>query len=367
MSRVPPFSLDRVVADLRPAIEERWSKLLDTTAFVGGPEVTAFEEAFADFLGTGGCVGVANGTDALIVAMRALDLAPGAEVIVPSFTFVATATTVVMAGGVPVFADIERDSFNIDLESVAGKITERTVGVIGVHLFGRPFDVEAAAELCRRHGLWLIEDAAQAHGASVGGRRVGTFGELTTWSFYPSKNLGCFGDGGAVNGADADLVARVRRIANHGRTAQYGHAEIGLNSRLDGLQAAVLNSRLPSLDEDNRRRIEIARRYGEALADFPEVTAPGEPDDAVAVYHQFTLLTERRDELKAFLGDRGIGSVVYYPAPSHLQPVFPEAHDLDLPVSTAASREVLSLPMFPQLTDDEVDRVIAALREFFGS
>jgi dTDP-4-amino-4,6-dideoxygalactose transaminase len=245
------------------------------------------------------------------------------------------------------------------------------VGVIGVHLFGRPYDLAGVSELCRRHGLWQLEDAAQAHGARVGERRVGSFGELASWSFYPTKNLGAFGDAGAVTGDDPALLARVRRIANHGRTEHYLHAELGTNSRLDALQAAVLAERLRGLDAANRRRREIALRYREALAEAAaarEVDLLRDPEGGEPVYHQFTLLTDRRDALKAHLAEDGIGSAVFYPIPLHRQPALARfaSAGIELPVSEAAARRALSLPMFPELEAAEVEAVCRSLGRFFA-
>ncbi|MGH9464402.1 MAG: DegT/DnrJ/EryC1/StrS family aminotransferase, partial [Thermoanaerobaculia bacterium] len=230
MSAIPQLDLARALARFETELAERWRRLLERTAFVGGDEVAEFERSFAAFLEVPESVGVANGTDALVLALRALDLAPGDEVIVPAFTFIATAVAVRLAGGAPVFADVEPATLNLDATSAATKVGPRTVGILPVHLYGRPCDLDALAALAERHGLWMIEDAAQAHGARWHGRRVGSFGRLATWSFYPSKNLGCFGDGGAVTGEPA-LLARLRRLANHGRTAHYEHAEVGTNSR----------------------------------------------------------------------------------------------------------------------------------------
>jgi len=337
--------------------------------------VAAFEKGFARLLGLdagpGGVVGVANGTDALEVALRCLDLQPGDEVIVPAFTFIATAGSVSWMGGKPVFTDVEAATLNLDPEAAEARVTERTVGVIGVHLYGRPFDVERVRAMCERHGLWLIEDAAQAQGAVWRGRRVGTLGELATWSFYPTKNLGAFGDAGAVSGTDAALLERVRRVANHGRETHTLHSEVGRNSRLDGLQAAVLNCRLALLEEDNRRRREIAAGYREALDGAGDLRFPDDPpetDGSECVYHQFTLLTERRDALRRHLADAGIGSGIYYPLPLHRQPAFAHlvAADESHPVAEAAAEQALSLPMFPELTDAEAERVVAGVRGFFG-
>ena len=370
---IPPFDLTRAAGDLAASVTGRWRELVGKAAFIGGGAVADFESAFAAYLGSAGAVGVANGTDALVVALRALDLAPGDEVIVPAFTFIATGSAVALAGGTPVMADVEPETLNLDPEDVARRLTERTVGVIGVHLFGRPFDVVALGRLCRERGLWLIEDAAQAQGAEAVGedgarRKVGNFGRLACWSFYPTKNLGAFGDAGAISGNDRELLERVRRIANHGRTEHYLHGELGTNSRLDALQAAVLSERLPGLDAANRRRGEIACRYAGALGGVEEVDLPADPEGAVSVYHQFTLLTDRRDALKEHLAAVGIGTGIYYPVPLHRQPALAgfASGRPELPVSERASRRALSLPMFPQLTESEVERVTTALGSFFA-
>jgi len=366
--KIPAFDLAPVASELRDDLLERWSGLLERTAFVGGADVEAFEAAFAEYLGAGGCVGVANGTDALHVALRALDLRPGDEVILPAFTFFATAEAVVLAGGVPVLADVEAATCNLDPEDAARRITGRTRGIVTVHLYGQPSDLDALSEICGSRGLWLVEDAAQAHGARWHGHRVGTFGSLSGWSFYPSKNLGCFGDGGAITGMDPELLGRARRIANHGRTAQYEHGVVGTNSRLDGLQAAVLSLRLPRLDDDNERRREIAAAYRAGLEGIGDLAFPEVPAAAEPVYHQVTIRTGSRDALREHLLREEIGSGVYYPLPVHRQPgmagLVPAG--LALPEAERAARECLSLPVFPQLADDAVDRVCQAIRNFFG-
>jgi dTDP-3-amino-3,4,6-trideoxy-alpha-D-glucose transaminase len=249
-------------------------------------------------------------------------------------------------------------------------VTERTVGIVGVHLYGRPFDVDGLLALGGRRGLWLLEDAAQAHGARWQGKRVGGFGRLAAWSFYPTKNLGCFGDGGATTGNDRELVERVRSFGNHGQAGRYHHVALGTNSRLDSLQAAVLNCRLALLDEDNARRGEIACRYHGALAGVGDLRLLPDRPGVQSVYHQFTVRTARRDALMAHLKERGIASAVHYPSPLHLQPAMAglvNAREGDLPVSTTAAREVLCLPIFPELTNDEVAAVGEAVRGFFGA
>jgi dTDP-4-amino-4,6-dideoxygalactose transaminase len=366
---IPHFDLRATAEELAPELLERWRGLLERTAFVGGEPVRRFEEAFASYLGGTGCVGVANGTDALVLAFKALGLRPGDEVVVPAFTFFATAEAVVWAGGVPVFADIEPESFNLDVADAEARCGERTVGVVGVHLFGQPCDLDALGALGRRRRLWLVEDAAQAHGARWGERRVGTFGALAAWSFYPSKNLGCFGDGGAVTAGDAGALDRVRLLSNHGRVEHYRHGAVGTNSRLDALQAVVLELRLARLERQNARRRQIAGRYRERLAGIGDLRFQEAPPRAESVFHQLTMRTSRRDELRAWLADHGVGTAVFYPEPLHLQPAFRELLPTPprLPVAEQAAREVLCLPIFEQLGDREVDRVCELIGDFFES
>ncbi|MFL6232439.1 MAG: DegT/DnrJ/EryC1/StrS family aminotransferase [Thermoanaerobaculia bacterium] len=367
---VPILDLTRVRRRIATQLDERWRRILDQSSFVLGPEVKEFESAFASWLGVEACVGLGNGTDALILSLRALGLKPGDEVIVPAFSFFATAEVVALLGGKVVFCDVDPETLNLSPADAEARVTARTVGIIGVHLYGRPFDVDALLDLCRRRNLWLLEDAAQAHGAEWKGTRVGGFGQLAAWSFYPTKNLGCFGDGGAVTGNDRALVQKVFSLGNHGQSVRYTHVEIGTNSRLDSLQAAVLNCRLALLDEDNARRGEIACRYHGALSGVGDLRLIPDPPGVKTVYHQLTVRTSRRDELMAFLKERGIASAVHYPSPLHHQPALKglvEVRDEDLPVSTAAAREVLCLPVFPELTNAEVEAVSAAVRAFFGA
>lgn len=364
--KVPYFDMHREVSPLLPEIEERWTRLTSKTAFIGGKEVEAFESEFGEYLGGVRCVGVANGTDAVVLALRALGVGEGDEVLVPAYTFIATASAVVLTGARPVFVDVEPDTLNIDADSLQANLSDRSVGVIGVHLYGRPFDLAAVTEICGANSLWLVEDAAQAHGARFQGQRVGSFGALATWSFYPSKNLGCFGDGGAVTSNDPSLIETVRRIANHGRTAHYEHSDVGMNSRLDALQAAVLRTRLLRLEDDNQRRRAIASRYREALGGVDGIELLRDRPDTECVYHQMTVMSSLRDELRTHLGQREIGTGIHYPSPLHLQPALARyAVEASCPISEQAAKRVLCLPIFPMLTDAEVDTVIAAIQDFF--
>jgi dTDP-4-amino-4,6-dideoxygalactose transaminase len=379
--QVPYLDLGRARRRIAAPLEERWRRILEESAFVLGPEVRELESRFGAYLGVAACAAVANGTDALLLCLRALGVGPGDEVILPAFSFFATAEAVLLAGAEPVFADVEAATLNLDPADAAARVTARTVGILGVHLYGRPFDVDGVQRLCERHGLWLVEDAAQAHGAACGGRRVGGFGSLAAWSFYPTKNLGCFGDGGAVTGNDRELVERVRRLANHGQSSRYHHVDVGMNSRLDSLQAAVLNCRLALLDDDNTRRRELACRYHGGLAGVGDLVLPVDPPGSLGVYHQLTVRTGRRDALMRHLAENGVGSSVHYPSPLHLQPAIlargatgsgggpPAAAAArsggELPVATAAAAQVLCLPMFPELANEEVAAVCAAVRGFF--
>jgi dTDP-4-amino-4,6-dideoxygalactose transaminase len=268
-----------------------------------------------------------------------------------------------------VFADIDPETLNLDPADAAARITSRTVGILGVHLYGRPFDVDALLALCEKHGLWLLEDSAQAQGAKYKGKRVGTFG-LSAWSFYPTKNLGCYGDGGAATGPDAAILDRLRTLGNQGQAGRYHHVAVGTNSRLDSLQAAVLNCRLPRLDADNARRREIAARYTAAFGKLGDIRLPPDREGTEPVYHQFTLRSARRDELGQHLKEAGIASAVHYPSPLHHQPALAgliDAQPGDFPVATQAAQEVLCLPIYPELTDGEADLVAAGVRSFFGA
>ncbi len=367
---VPILDLGRTRRRIATQLDERWRRILDETSFVLGPEVRELETAFASYLEVEACVGLGNGTDALVLALRALGLKAGDEVIVPAFSFFATAEAVALLGGKVVFADVDPETLNLDPADAAARVTARTVGILGVHLYGRPFDVDALLALCGKHGLWLVEDAAQAHGARWKGKRVGGFGQLAAWSFYPTKNLGCFGDGGAATGNDRALVERVRTLGNQGQSGRYHHVEVGTNSRLDSLQAAVLNCRLPLLDADNARRGEIACRYHGAFKGVGDIRLPPDRPEVSSVYHQFTLRTARRDELMAHLKSAGIASAIHYPSPLHHQPALAglvDVRDGDLPVASAAGQEVLCLPIFPELTNEEAEAVGAAVRSFFGA
>jgi dTDP-4-amino-4,6-dideoxygalactose transaminase len=339
------------------------------SAFIGGPFVERFERAFAEYCGAKHCVGVANGTDALCLALRALGVGPGDEVIVPANSFIATSEAVTLAGAQVVFADIDPTTFNVDPKQIEARISARTRAIIAVHLYGQPADMDSISAIARKHQLVLIEDAAQAHGASYKGRTIGSIGDAACFSFYPGKNLGAYGDGGAVVTSDESVAAKVRMLANHGRIDKYNHGVEGTNSRLDGLQAAVLHVKLGHLDEWTRLRRDRARLYSQLLRGSVLVM-PAESPDVRSVYHLYVVRVQAdlRDELRDFLQRNGISTGVHYPialpnlaAYAHL-----EHQTFDFPEATRASREVLSLPIFPELQDSEIEYVCSMLAAFLG-
>jgi dTDP-4-amino-4,6-dideoxygalactose transaminase len=346
--------------DLRAAVH----RVLGRGWFVLGPEVEAFEAAFAAYHGAPHAVGVANGTDAVELALRAAGVGPGDEVITVAHTAVATVCAVERAGATPVLVDIDPHTFTLDVAAARAAVTPRTRAVVPVHLYGHPADLAGLTELARWAGLLLVEDCAQAHGARYRGRPVGTYGDLAAFSFYPTKNLGACGDGGAVLTRDAALAERLRRLRHYGQTDRYHHAERGVNSRLDEVQAAVLGVKLAALDRHNDARRALADRYRCGLAG---VQVPGEyPDgDAVRhVYHLYVVRHPRRDALRARLAERGVGTLVHYPVPVHRQPAYADLgyRPGSLPHTERAAREVVSLPLYPGLTAARQDQVIEAVR-----
>ena len=345
--------------------------VIQRQAFIMGAEVAQLEAAVARLSNTAHAIGCASGTDALLLPLRALELKPGDEIIAPPFTFFATAGAIHNAGGTPVFVDIDPDTFNIDPDAVAAAVTPRTRGIIAVHLFGQMAAMEELVPIAERHGLALIEDAAQAIGArrEVDGawRVAGELGTVGTLSFFPSKNLGAFGDGGMMVTQDAALAERLRRLRLHGGSRQYFHDEVGFNSRLDTLQAAVLLAKLPHLAAWSAARARHAARYSEAFTGHPAVCPPRTDPANEHIYNQYTIRVPRRDELQAHLRARGIGNSIYYPLPLHLQPCFAHLGYAagSLPVSEAASTQVISLPVFPELTEAQQHAVIDAVLGFY--
>jgi dTDP-4-amino-4,6-dideoxygalactose transaminase len=363
---VPFVDLRRQYATIKDEIDQAIAEVVGSGRFILGPQVVALEAEMATYCGVAHAVGVGSGTDALRLALQALDIGPGDEVITSPFTFVASAETVWQVGAVPVFADIEPATYTLDPAAVARKVTARTRAIVAVHLYGHPADMAPLTELARDHGLSVVEDAAQAVGATSRGRRVGGIGHVGCFSFFPTKNLGAYGDGGLVTTDDPALADRVRMLRQHGSREKYVHALPGWCSRLDELQAAVLRVKLRHLDEWTTRRRLLANRYGSLLADLP-VIPPRERAGDRSVYHLFTIRSRQRDDLLKHLSSQGIQTAVHYPTPLHLQPPYRGAQRDGFPQSERASEEVLSLPLFPELRDGELDAVVAGVTGFFGA
>jgi dTDP-4-amino-4,6-dideoxygalactose transaminase len=350
---------DELVAAFRRALQ--------TAGFVGGPEVLAFEGDFARFVGTPDAVAVSSGTDALRFAYLALGVRPGDEVVTVPNTFIATTEALSQAGATIRFVDVEDATLTMDPRAAAAAVGPRTVGIVPVHLYGQPADMDPLLELARRHGLWVVEDAAQAHGAAYRGRAVGTLGALGAFSFYPGKNLGACGEGGAVVGSAPGHLEMVRRLREHGQSRKYYHETEGYNGRMHAIQAAFLRAKLPHLPAWNEGRRRAAALYREALAAVPEACPIAEAAYATHVYHLFVIRAERRDELQAHLAACRIGTGLHYPLPLHLQHAYRHL-GLDrgaFPVAEAAADQVLSLPMFPELTDAQIEVVADAIRAFY--
>jgi len=358
---IPMVDLKGQFRELQAQIEAGFRDVCETTQFILGPRAKALEEEVAAYCGVKHAIGVASGTDALHLALRAAGIGPGDEVITTPFTFIATAEAISYVGGTPVFVDIDPATFNIDVNLIEGAITDRTRAVLPVHLFGQPADLAPIAVLCEKYSLKLIEDCAQSFGAEYGGKKSGAYGELGCFSFFPSKNLGGYGDGGMIV-TDSDAFAHeVQVLRNHGSRVRYHHSTIGYNSRLDELQAVVLRAKLPHLDDYNRARRRNAHLYSERLKGSP-IMPPAEDGKGLHVYHQYTVLSPLRDALQQALTAAGIACAVYYPIPLHRQEVYAELWaGRSFPVAERVAEQVLSLPMYPELNAEQVHRVCDVL------
>ena len=365
--KVPYFDLPAQIRALRPELDAAIARTLDSCAFCLGPDVTQFEKDFAAYCGAQHAIGFNSGTSALHVAARLLNLAPGDEVITTPHTFVATSWALAYVGAKPVFVDIDAATMNLDPGLVERAITPRTKAVLPVHLYGHPCDLDPILAVCRKHGLPLVEDSAQAHGARYKGKPVGTFGEMAAYSFYPGKNLGACGEAGALVTNRADYAARARSLREHGSSVRYYHDEVGYNYRMEGLQGAVLNVKLRHVPAWTERRRQLAHRYHRLLAGTP-LRLPFEADWAESAYHLYVVRHPARDRLKAHLEARGVGTALHYPRPLHLQKCFASLGHRpgDFPVAEQAAAECLSLPIYPELTDVQQDHVAASIASFPG-
>lgn len=372
MKKIQMVDLQSQYQRLKNDIDAGIQSVIDSATFVKGPQVTAFAEHLQSYTGAKHVIPVGNGTDALQIALMALGLQPGDEVITPTFTFIATAEVVALLGLTPVVVDVDWDTMNISVEAIRKAITPKTKAIVPVHLFGQCADMEAILQLAKEHNLYVVEDACQAIGAQYtfadgSVKQAGTMGEIGCTSFFPSKNLGCYGDGGALFTNDDALAAKIVCIANHGMQVRYHHDYIGVNSRLDSIQAAILDAKLPHLDEFIAARQQAAARYDEAFRDCPQVLIPGRSKTSTHVFHQYTLrvVGANRDELKAKLNSQDIPAMIYYPIPLHLQKAYqdPRYKEGDFPIAERLSACVLSLPMHTELDNEQLDFIISAVKE----
>jgi dTDP-4-amino-4,6-dideoxygalactose transaminase len=360
---VPLLDLRAQYASIKDEIDAAVAEVMESAHFIGGPKVSELSEAVAAFCDTGHAVPCGNGTDALFLILATMGIGKGDEVITTPFTFFASAESIAHVGATPVFVDIEPDTYNLDVGKIEAAITERTRAIMPVHIFGQAVDMDPLMEIARARGLKVIEDACQAIGATYGGRRAGSIGDAAAFSFFPSKNLGCAGDGGMIVTDDEDLAARARKKANHGTSKKYFHDDLGVNSRLDALQASILLAKLPHLDEWNARRRAAAAVYDELLADtglvLPVSREYGEP-----VYHLYIVRSPERERVMDALRAAGIGTAVYYPRSLHLQEVFADLAytEGDLPVSEAAERETFAIPLFPEITRGQQEEVASTIK-----
>lgn len=360
---IPFLDLKLQYEEIRNAVEPAVLELLASGSYILGQQVQSFEQKLAGYCGAEYAVGVASGTDALILILDALGVGPGDEVITTPFTFFATAEAISRVGATPVFVDIDPGSFNIDPEAVSGAITERTKAIMPVHLYGQPAEMDSLNAVAADAGLFVVEDACQAIGSEYNGRRAGSLGAAAAFSFYPTKNLGGVGDGGAVVTSDPEIASRIRLLRDHASPKRYYHTSLGYNSRLDAIQAAVLSIKLDHLDRWNAARRRVAERYRSLLGSL-SLVLPEESRDVSHVYHLFTCRSRERDRVVASLAEDGIASGVYYPLPLHLQEAYRELGygEGSLPAAEKASKEVFSLPIYPELTDSAVDAVAESIR-----
>jgi len=360
---VPFLDLKAQYHTIKDEVNEAILSVVESCAYAKGPAVKDFQKNFAEYCGAKYAVGVANGTDALYLALRAVGIRPGDEVITTPDTFIATTEAITQSGAKIVFVDINPKTYNIDVSKIEEKITSKTKAIIPVHLFGQPADMEQILSIARKHNLKVIEDAAQAHGAFYNGKRVGTFGDVACFSFYPGKNLGAYGDGGAVVTNNQEIATQVEKIADHGSLKKYIHEIEGVNSRLDSIQAAVLNIKLKYLDQWNESRRKNAYIYNEMLKNVDGVTTPDELENTKPVYHLYVIQVKNRDGLQQKLTEAGIASGIHYPYPLHLTPAY-EYLGLkkgSFPVAEKCADQFLSLPMYPELTELQIQKVYDAI------
>lgn len=365
--QVPFVDLKTQYLSIKPEIDNAIEKVITETAFIGGPYVKTFEEAFAKAYGVKHCISCANGTDAIYIILKMLGIGAGDEVITTAASWISTSETIGQTGATPVFVDIEPDYFTIDINRIEEKITSRTKAIIPVHLYGQMTDIEAIAKLCEKHQLHLIEDCAQSHFSQYKGRNAGTWGIAGTLSFYPGKNLGAYGDAGAIITNDDALAEKCRMYANHGALVKHQHQIEGINSRLDGLQAAILTAKLPYIQEWTEKRIRNASKYNECLAEVKDICVPLIRPDSRHTFHLYVIRAKNRNQLADYLKKKGIDTAIHYPTPLPFLPAYAyqKAKQTDYPVAAQFQSEILSLPMYPELTEEAINYVAATIQAFY--
>lgn len=365
--KVPFVDLKQQYQALKPEIDAAIQHVINNTAFVGAPVVGDFERAFARACGVKHCISVGNGTDAIYIALKMLGIGQGDEVITVANSWISTSETISQTGARPVFVDIEENYFTINLAQIEEKITSRTKAIVPVHLFGQTANMDTIKAICEKHNLFLIEDCAQSHFSTFAGQTAGTFGHAATFSFYPGKNLGAYGDGGAIITNDDSLADRIRMFANHGALVKHQHMIEGINSRLDSIQAAVLYVKLPHINKWNDSRYQHAMLYNDLLKDLPQIKTPKARDGSKHTFHLYVICAEKRTELMAYLAENGVGTQIHYPTPLPLLPAY--AHlgysKEDFPVAVSYMDKIVSLPMFPELTEEEIRYVSACIHKFY--
>ncbi|MEW6419392.1 MAG: DegT/DnrJ/EryC1/StrS family aminotransferase [Nitrospirota bacterium] len=359
---IPMVDLKKQFQEIKEDVFRVLTEILESSRYILGANVSEFEKKVADYHGVQEAIGVASGTDALHLSIDALGIGEGDEVITTPFTFFATVEAILYTGAIPVFVDIESDTFNIDVSQIEENITKKTKAILSVHLFGHPADTGEILDIAKEHKLKVIEDCAQSFGAGVNGKKVGGFGDAGCFSFYPSKNLGGYGDGGMIIINDSKVAETIRELRNHGSRGSYIHNRVGFNSRLDEMQAGILLVKLKLIDEYNRKRRHNAALYNSLLSDI--VKCPFEKKGAYHVFHQYTIMSHKRDEIQQMLKENGISSVIYYPVPLHLQKAlkFLGYQKGDFPVAEKAAQEVLSLPMYPELDESSIRKIAEIIR-----
>ena len=362
---IPMVDLKTQYQALQAEIEPKIQKALAQCLYILGPNVTAFEQEAASYLGVKHAIGVANGTDSLHLALLANGIGADDEVITTAFSFIATAEAITYTGASIKFADINPKTFNIDPKSIEQQITKKTKAVLVVHLFGQPVDMPEIKKICDHNGLKLIEDCCQSFGATIEGQQTGSFGDAGCFSFFPSKNLGGFGDGGLLSTNNDEIAENVKALRNHGMKVRYHHSKIGYNSRLDELQAVILRVKLPLIDSYNSARNANAQKYSELLQDLP-IQAPFEDNIGFHIYHQYTLLSEKRDQISQALNQQQIANAIYYPIPLHRQKVYLDMFkEINLPNTQAVAHNCLSLPMFPELKHEQIEKITSVIKSVF--